>query len=126
MSRVSKFLERFAEGHREDLQVALREWSAAQEGVTRVADLVARENAAVAGQITALCLRKREGQHALEVTLDDGGDEILLIWTGRHSIPGVEIGARLVAEGTVGPADGDEMSMILNPVYTLRESAPRH
>jgi hypothetical protein len=49
--------------------------------------------------------------------LSDGTGGILLVFQGRPRIPGIEPGARLVAEGMVG-AWGRRLA-ILNPDYEL-------
>jgi len=53
----------------------------------------------------------------LECTLVDGTGGLLLIFQGRREIPGIQPGARLIAEGMVG--ERDRRLAILNPDYEL-------
>jgi len=53
----------------------------------------------------------------LECELDDGTGSVWLVFLGQYEIPGLEVGARVTAEGVVN-ADGDELR-ILNPIYRL-------
>ena len=53
----------------------------------------------------------------LECTLVDGTGAILLVFQGRRRIPGIQQGARLVAQGMVGAWEG--RLAILNPDYEL-------
>ena len=53
----------------------------------------------------------------LECTLVDGSGAILLVFQGRRRIPGIQQGARLVAQGMVGAWEGQ--LAILNPEYEL-------
>ena len=50
-------------------------------------------------------------------TLIDPSGAILLVFQGRRKIPGIQQGAKLVAQGTVGAWEGS--LAILNPEYEL-------
>jgi hypothetical protein len=62
-------------------------------------------------------VRKLEGAPALECTLADGTGTMLLVFQGRNQIPGIERGARIVVEGTVG--SWHRRLAIINPDYEL-------
>ncbi len=50
--------------------------------------------------------------------MSDGSGSIGVVFLGRRHIPGVEIGARLTAEGIAGEHRG--RLVLLNPEYELR------
>ena len=76
-----------------------------------------RQRVQVAGRIKSVRVQPSGGTSTLECTLADRTGAILLVFQGRPRIPGVEPGARLVAEGMVG-AWGRKLA-ILNPDYEL-------
>jgi hypothetical protein len=76
-----------------------------------------RERVRVAGRVKSVRVQPRAGAANLECVLTDGTGGLLLIFQGRPKIPGIEPGARLVAEGMVG-AWGRRLA-ILNPDYEL-------
>lgn len=57
----------------------------------------------------------------LEVTLEDPTGRLLLLFSGRRNIPGIDPGTRMSAEGMVGEHRGH--LALLNPSYTLH---PEH
>ena len=64
------------------------------------------------------------GVASLEVTLVDDTGGIALVFLGRRNIPGLRVGARITAEGTVSEARGH--LAILNPIYEfLPDNAPK-
>ena len=87
------------------------------EGSTRVGEAVWRERSRFSGRIRSVSVCKIEGAQALECTLTDGTGNLLLVFQGRTHIPGVERGARLVVEGTVG--SWQRRLAIINPDYEL-------
>ena len=54
--------------------------------------------------MTELVVRPWAGGYALEATLDDGTDRVVLAFVGRREIEGLRIGQELAASGTIGPA----------------------
>ena len=69
----------------------------------------------VSGRVHALRVQPHSGVGGLECTLVDDTGAIALVFLGRKSIPGMNVGARIVAEGTVGEDHG--RLALLNPVY---------
>ncbi len=86
-------------------------------GTRPVAEARYRERVRVAGRVRSVRVQPRAGTSNLECVLSDGSGAILLVFQGRPRIPGIEPGARLVAEGMVG-AWGRRLA-ILNPDYEL-------
>ncbi len=76
-----------------------------------------RERVRVAGRVKSVRVQPRAGTSNLECLLVDGTGGLLLVFQGRPKIPGIEPGARLVAEGMVG-AWGRRLA-IMNPDYEL-------
>ncbi|HVX20716.1 MAG TPA: amino acid permease [Acidimicrobiales bacterium] len=91
---------------------------AARAGGTRpIGDAHWRERVRVAGRVKSVRVQPRAGTSNLECLLVDPTGGLLLVFQGRPRIPGIEPGARLVAEGMVG-AWGRRLA-ILNPDYEL-------
>ena len=86
-------------------------------GATAVCDAAWRERAKFSGRIRSVSVRKVEGAPTLECTLSDGSGSLLLVFQGRSHIPGIELGARVVVEGTVG--SWQRKLAIINPDYEL-------
>jgi RecG-like helicase len=86
-------------------------------GATPVAEVVPRRRAVVAGTVTALTYRPRSQTPALTARLSDGTGSLGLIFLGRHDVPGIEPGRRLVAEGMV--YDDHGRPAMFNPAYRL-------
>jgi amino acid transporter len=80
-----------------------------------IATAVARQPVTVAGRVHALRMSPIAGTPALECTLVDDSGTIAVVFFGRRSIPGVQVGARLVAEGMVGEHHG--RLALINPEY---------
>jgi hypothetical protein len=92
----------------------LRERSSGSEEISAV---VWRQRAKVAGRIRSVRVQSGTGASNLESTIADGTGTLLLVFQGRPTIPGIEPGARLVAQGMVGSWD-DQLAM-LNPDYEI-------
>ncbi|MDA8312364.1 MAG: amino acid permease [Actinomycetota bacterium] len=82
-----------------------------------IGDVEWRQRVRVAGRVKSVRVQPSAGTSNLEATLADQTGGILLVFQGRPKIPGIEPGARLVAEGMVG-AWGRKLA-ILNPDYEL-------
>jgi len=86
-------------------------------GTIPIADVTWRTRVRVAGRIRSVRVPTRTGIANLECTLADSTGAILLVFQGRRRIPGIQQGARLVCQGTVGAWEG--RLAILNPDYEL-------
>jgi hypothetical protein len=86
-------------------------------GTRPIGEVRWRERVRVAGRVRSVRVQPRAGTSNLECILADGTGGLLLVFQGRPNIPGIEPGARLVAEGMVG-AWGRRLA-ILNPDYEL-------
>jgi len=93
------------------------ELGAQAEGTTPIAEAAWRGRVRVAGRVKSIRVPTRTPTPNLECTLVDGTGALLLVFQGRRRIPGIQQGARLVAQGTVGAWEG--RLAILNPDYEL-------
>ena len=90
-------------------------------GAVPIAEATWRSRVRVAGRVHSIRVPTRAAQANLECTLADSTGAILLVFQGRRRIPGLQQGARLVAQGTVGSWSG--RLAILNPEYELLAGA---
>jgi len=86
-------------------------------GTTPIGEAQWRQRVRVAGRIRSVRVPTGGATANLECTLVDGTGAILLVFQGRRRIPGIQQGARLVAQGMVGAWEG--RLAILNPEYEL-------
>ncbi len=93
------------------------EISPAVAGTTPIGEAQWRQRVRVAGKIKSVRVPSGGATANLECTLVDGTGAILLVFQGRRRIPGIQQGARLVAQGMVGAWEG--RLAILNPEYEL-------
>lgn len=91
-------------------------------GAVPVGQVHWRERAKVAGRVTSVEVQPWRGSQVLSCTLSDGTGSMELVFT-RRDVPGIETGAVLVAEGTVGEHEG-KLAM-LNPLHEVVRRAPR-
>ena len=80
-----------------------------------------RPRVRIAGTVQVIRHDRIGGMPALEAELYDGPGRIDLVWLGRASIPGIEPGSTVVAEGRLGVRRG--RATMFNPRYELATSA---
>jgi hypothetical protein len=76
-----------------------------------------RRPARVAGEVKRIRVAPRGGTPSLEVVVCDGTGDVVALFTGRRSIPGIDHGRSMILEG-VG-RDERGRRVMLNPVYEL-------
>lgn len=82
-----------------------------------------RQHGRVAGIVQSIKLVPRPDTLRLEITISDGTGEISGVWFGHHRIGGLDLGERVLFEGTVGsPAPGK--LEIMHPTYQLLGPPP--
>ncbi|MHB8681361.1 MAG: amino acid permease [Acidimicrobiales bacterium] len=86
-------------------------------GTTPISQATWRSRVRLAGRVKAVRVPTGADTANLEATLVDPTGAILLVFQGRRRIPGIQQGARLVAQGTVSSWEG--RLAILNPDYEL-------
>ncbi len=90
------------------------------EGATPIGDLVYRQRMRFAGRVRSVRVQPWSGVPALECTLVDTSGAVNIVFLGRRSVPGIETGTQLVAEGMVGRHGG--RLAVINPSYELLEA----
>jgi hypothetical protein len=86
-------------------------------GVVPIGRVKWRSHVRVQGRIRSIRVQPWADVASLECTVIDETGGLLLIFLGRRTIPGVELGRNVVAEGMVGEHRG--YLAILNPVLEL-------
>jgi amino acid transporter len=87
-------------------------------GCTPIADVRYRQRARVGGRVRSLRVVPQHDTPLLELVLDDGTAAISVVFLGRRGLAGVEVGRRMVVEGTVG-VHRNRLAL-LNPSYSLQ------
>jgi len=89
-------------------------------GTVRIADVEARQEVAVAGEITSLRIVPRAGSPSIEAAVNDGTGCVVAVWTGRRQIAGIAPGRRIEVRGRLNPGNGSDNRLYLyNPRYEL-------
>jgi amino acid transporter len=91
------------------------------EGAVPIGEITWRQKARIAGRVTSVEVQPWQGAQVLSCTLADRTGSMTLVFT-RRDVPGVETGAQLVAEGTVGEHEG-RLAM-LNPLHEVLKRTP--
>jgi hypothetical protein len=114
-----KLLQRLTTSDADLDRERLRQFCSDVPGVTAIGDAKARQEVTVAGEITSLRIVPRAGTPSLEATVNDGSGSMVVVWTGRRSIPGVAPGKRLVLSGRGAPQGAGTRLTVFNPRYEL-------
>jgi hypothetical protein len=88
------------------------------DGGTPIAEVRYRDRVRVAGRVRSLRVAPQHDVPLLELVLDDGTAALSIVFLGRRGLAGVEVGSRILAEGTVGLHHN--RLALLNPAYELR------
>ncbi len=115
MSVLRRFLRNLTETEEERLAEEVRGWAEEVPGTVRIAEARPRQRVKVAGAVRRITLRPVGGFQGLEAVLFDGTGEVTAVWLGRHSIPGLLLGSRMVLEGVLGEERGRRR--IVNPTF---------
>jgi amino acid transporter len=91
------------------------------EGAVPIGSVQWRQRVKIAGRVSSVEVQPWQGAQVLSGTVTDGTGSITLVFT-RRDVPGVETGAVVVAEGTVGEHDGQ--LAILNPLHEVLRRPP--
>ncbi|MCU1489820.1 MAG: amino acid/polyamine/organocation transporter, superfamily, partial [Acidimicrobiaceae bacterium] len=89
-------------------------------GTVPIGSLRPRQRAKVAGRVRSVRVQPGAGISTLECTLADETGQIDLVFQGRRLVPGIQPGAKLIAEGMVGQR-ARRLAMI-NPSYTILQA----
>src|SRR6266851_4258069 len=87
-------------------------------GCEAIGDCRPRMKGKVAGIVESIKLVPRPNTMRLEITISDGTGEISGVWFGHQRIGGLDLGQRVMFEGTVGSPGAGKLE-ILHPTYQL-------
>src|SRR5688500_7827985 len=94
-----RFFRRMAESDEQRYAEEIEAWASKIPGTVRIRDAAARSRAKLAGVVRRITVRPLEGSESLEAVLYDGTGEVTVVWMGRRSIHGLNLGTKLVVEG---------------------------
>jgi RecG-like helicase len=112
---IRRFFSRMAETDEQRYADEIQKWSATVPGTVRIRDAATRSRVKFAGVVRRITVRPLEGSESLEALIDDGTGEVNVVWMGRRSIPGVNLGTRLVVEGVL--AEQRSERRLVNPKF---------
>jgi hypothetical protein len=115
MSFLRRFLDRFTESDEERLASSVQAWAETIPGTVRIADAASRVPIALAVSVKRISLVPGANYDSLEALLTDGTGEVVGVWTGRRSIPGMGLGTRIVVRGVLTKAS--TARRMVNPAY---------
>jgi hypothetical protein len=110
-----RFLRRMAESDEQRYAEEVEAWASAIPETVRIREAAVRDRVKLAGVVRRITVRPLEGSESLEALLFDGSGDIRVVWMGRRSIHGLNLGTRLVVEGVVGEQRNERR--IVNPVF---------
>jgi hypothetical protein len=116
---LKKMLQRLTTPVGELDKEQLRAFVAKMPDVTPIAELAARQQASVVGEIQSVRIVPRAGSPSLEATITDGTGTLVAMWTGRRRIAGISPGKRLVVIGRGSPTGPGGRLLLFNPRYEL-------
>ncbi len=90
-------------------------------GAAPIGSVRVRQRAKVAGRIRSVRVQPGAGISSLECTLADATGQLTLVFQGRRLVPGIQPGAKLLAEGMVG--ERNHRLAMINPHYTILVAA---
>ena len=112
---IRRLFSRMAETDEQRYADEIQEWSATVPGTVRIRDATTRSRVKLAGVVRRITVRPLEGHESLEALLDDGTGEVNVVWMGRRSIRGLNLGTRLVVEGVLAAQRSGRR--LVNPTF---------
>ena len=122
MGLFRRFLDRFTESDEDRLASSVQAWAETIPGTVRVADAPSRAPVKLAVTVKRISLVPGEHHDSLEALLTDGTGEVTGVWIGRRSIPGLQLGTRMVVKGVLSKAPIPRR--MVNPAYEFASSRP--
>ncbi|MFZ6005687.1 MAG: amino acid permease [Actinomycetota bacterium] len=117
----TKRRERIIEGRVDEIPSPVAEGDARMAvvvpGSTSIIDATWRQRVTIAGRVRSIRIAPLHDAPTLELVLVDATAAISIVFLGRRSIAGVDVGSRMIVEGTVGIHKA--RLAILNPSYQL-------
>jgi hypothetical protein len=97
----------------------LRAFCAAYADAVPIGDVLPRQQVTIVGEVASVRIVPRAATAWLEVTLTDGSDRAVAMWTGRRRVAGVTPGRRMMVSGRALPSGPGGRMVLLNPLYEL-------
>jgi hypothetical protein len=113
--RFRRFFRRMAESDEQRYAEEIEAWAARIPDTVRIREAESRSRVKLAGVVRRITVRPLEGSESLEALLYDGTGEVVVVWMGRRSIHGLNLGTRLVVEGLL--AEQRAGRRIVNPSF---------
>lgn len=110
-----RFFHRMAQSDEQRYAEEIEAWAGSIPGSVRMRDAAMRSRVKLAGVVRRITVRPLEGNESLEAVLDDGTGEVTVVWMGRRSIHGLNLGTRLVVEGLL--AEQRSERRMVNPSF---------
>jgi hypothetical protein len=117
-----RFLDRFAESDEERLASSVQAWAETIPGTIRIASAPSRAPVRLAVSVKRISLVPSEHHESLEALLTDGTGEVTGVWIGRRSIPGLQLGTRMIVKGVLNKNPGTRR--MVNPHYEFVSYRP--
>jgi RecG-like helicase len=90
-------------------------WASNVPGAVPIRAAQPRSRVRLAGVVRRITVRPLEGHESLEALLYDGTGEVRVVWMGRRSIKGLNLGTRLIVDGLL--AEHRSERRIVNPTF---------
>lgn len=115
LAPVRRFFRRMAESDEQRYSEEIAAWAAKVPGAVPIREARPRSRVRLAGVVRRITVRPIEGSESLEALLDDGTGEVRVVWMGRRSIRGLNLGTRLIVDGLL--AEHRSERRIVNPTF---------
>ena len=113
-----RFFRRMSESDEQRYAEEIEKWSDSIAGTVRIREARLRERVKLAGVVRRITVRPLEGHESLEALLYDGTGEVTVVWMGRRTIPGLDLGTHVVVEGLLADQRGERR--LVNPSFEFR------
>ena len=110
-----RFFRRMSESDELRYAEEIEKWSGSIPGTVRIREAPLRDRAKLAGVVRRITVRPLEGHESLEALLYDGTGEVTVVWMGRRTIPGLDLGTRVVVDGLIAEQRGERR--VVNPSF---------
>lgn len=115
LAPVRRFLRRMGESDEQRYAEEIEAWAAKVPGTVPIREATPRSKVKLAGVVRRITVRPIEGSESLEALVYDGTGEVRVVWMGRRSIKGLNLGTRLVVDGLL--AEHQSELRIVNPTF---------
>jgi RecG-like helicase len=110
-----RFFRRMAESDEQRYAEEIATWAGKVPGAVPIREAPTRSRVKLAGVVRRITVRPLEGNESLEALLYDGTGEVRVVWMGRRSIRGLNLGTRLVVDGLIAQHQSERR--MVNPAF---------